>query len=118
MTRPDDGSALEGARIVLGVTGGIAAYKAIDVSRRLVDAGAHVSPILTEGAEHFVGRVTFDALASEKVQSTLWDEASPIPHTRLGQSADLIIVAPATWPMIVASVAARIGGESMMMWSY
>ncbi len=96
MTRPDDGSALEGARIVLGVTGGIAAYKAIDVSRRLVDAGAHVSPILTEGAEHFVGRVTFDALASEKVQSTLWDETSPIPHTRLGQTADLIIVAPAT----------------------
>ncbi len=89
-------TSLEGARIVLGVTGGIAAYKAIDVSRRLVDAGAHVSPILTEGAEHFVGRTTFDALASEKVQSTLWDETSPIPHTRLGQTADLIIVAPAT----------------------
>jgi phosphopantothenoylcysteine decarboxylase/phosphopantothenate--cysteine ligase len=96
MTMPGDGSALDGARIVLGVTGGIAAYKAIDVSRRLVDAGAHVSPVLTEGAEKFVGRVTFDALASEKVQTTLWDETSPIPHTRLGQTADLIIVAPAT----------------------
>lgn len=96
MTPPEGVSSLNGARIVLGVTGGIAAYKAIDVSRRLVDAGAHVSPILTEGAEHFVGRVTFDALASEKVQSTLWDEQSPIPHTRLGQTADLIIVAPAT----------------------
>ena len=96
MTMPGDGSALHGARIVLGVTGGIAAYKAIDVSRRLVDAGAHVSPVLTEGAEKFVGRVTFDALASEKVQTTLWDETSPIPHTRLGQTADLIIVAPAT----------------------
>ena len=89
-------SALDQARVVLGVTGGIAAYKAIEVSRRLVDAGAHVIPVLTEGAEHFVGRTTFDALASEKVQSSLWDETSPIPHTHLGQNADLIIVAPAT----------------------
>ncbi len=89
-------TSLDQARVVLGVTGGIAAYKAIEVSRRLVDAGAHVIPILTEGAEHFVGRTTFDALASEKVQSTLWDERSPIPHTQLGQGADLIIVAPAT----------------------
>ena len=87
---------LDGARVVLGVTGGIAAYKAIEICRRLVDAGAHVVPVLTEGAEHFVGRTTFDALASEKVQSTLWDETSPIPHTLLGQTADLIIVAPAT----------------------
>lgn len=89
-------TSLDGARVVLGVTGGIAAYKAVEVSRRLVDAGAHVVPILTEGAEHFVGRTTFDALASEKVQTSLWDEKSPIPHTTLGQTADLIVVAPAT----------------------
>lgn len=89
-------SSLDQARVVLGVTGGIAAYKAIEVSRRLVDAGAHVIPVLTEGAEHFVGRTTFDALASEKVQTSLWDETSPIPHTTLGQTADLIVVAPAT----------------------
>ncbi|NNC78634.1 MAG: bifunctional phosphopantothenoylcysteine decarboxylase/phosphopantothenate--cysteine ligase CoaBC [Acidimicrobiales bacterium] len=89
-------SALHGTRVVLGVTGGIAAYKAVEVSRRLVDAGAHVVPILTAGAEKFIGRVTFDALASEKVQTSLWDESSPIPHTTLGQTADLIIVAPAT----------------------
>lgn len=89
-------TSLDQARVVLGVTGGIAAYKAIEVSRRLVDAGAHVIPVLTEGAEHFVGRTTFDALASEKVQSSLWDERSPIPHTQLGQGADLIVVAPAT----------------------
>jgi len=89
-------SGLDGARVVLGVTGGIAAYKAIDVSRRLVDAGAQVVPVITEGAEHFVGRTSFDALASEKVQTTLWDERSPIPHTTLGQTADLIVVAPAT----------------------
>jgi phosphopantothenoylcysteine decarboxylase / phosphopantothenate---cysteine ligase len=87
---------LEGSRIVLGVTGGIAAYKAIEVCRRLVDAGAHVTPILTNGALHFVGETTFSALASEPVQRSLWDEDSPIPHTKLGQGADLVVVCPAT----------------------
>lgn len=87
---------LAGRRIVLGVTGGIAAYKAVEVCRRLVDAGAHVAPIMTSGARHFVGETTFSALASEPVQTSLWDEASPIPHTRLGQGADLIVVCPAT----------------------
>jgi phosphopantothenoylcysteine decarboxylase/phosphopantothenate--cysteine ligase len=93
---------LTGRRIVLGVTGGIAAYKAVDVCRRLVDAGAHVVPIMTEGARHFVGETTFSALASEKVQTSLWDETSPIPHTRLGQDNDLIVVVPATARMISA----------------
>jgi phosphopantothenoylcysteine decarboxylase/phosphopantothenate--cysteine ligase len=83
-------------RVVLGVTGGIAAYKAVEVCRRLVDAGVHVTPVLTEDATRFVGAVTFSALASVPAQMSLWDEASPIPHTRLGQSADLILVAPAT----------------------
>lgn len=87
---------LAGKRIVLGVTGGIAAYKAIELCRQMVDAGAHVAPILTKGALHFVGETTFSALASEPVQTSLWTEDSPIPHTRLGQTADLIVVAPAT----------------------
>ena len=87
---------LAGARIVLGVTGGIAAYKAVEVCRRLVDAGAHVIPVMTRGAEHFIGRTTLSALASEPVQTSLWDGPTPIPHTRLGQTADLVIVAPAT----------------------
>ena len=87
---------LAGRRIVLGVTGGIAAYKAVEVCRRLVDAGAHVAPVMTEGALHFVGRATFDALGSEPVQTSLWDERHPIPHTRLGQGADLVLVCPAT----------------------
>ena len=86
---------LAGRRIVLGVTGGIAAYKAVEVCRRLVDAGAHVAPVLTGGAMRFIGRATFDALASEPVQTSLWDEPHPIPHTRLGQGADLVIVCPA-----------------------
>ena len=84
------------SRVVLGVCGGIAAYKAVEVCRRLVDAGVHVTPVMTEGARRFVGPVTFSALASEPVQSSLWDESSPIPHTRLGQGADVIVVAPAT----------------------
>jgi phosphopantothenoylcysteine decarboxylase/phosphopantothenate--cysteine ligase len=96
---------LAGKRIVLGVTGGIAAYKAIDVCRRLVDAGAHVVPVMTRGAEHFVGRTTLSALASEPVQTALWDQADPIPHTRLGQGADLVLVVPATARLIGAYAA-------------
>src|SRR5918995_7429741 len=87
---------LEGKRIVLGVSGGIAAYKAVEVCRRLVDAGAHVVPVLTDGALRFIGRTTFDALGSERAWTSLWDEPHPIPHTHLGQTADLVLVAPAT----------------------
>src|SRR6202789_694731 len=83
-------------RVVLGVCGGIAAYKAVEVCRQLVDAGVHVTPVLTDEATRFVGAVTFSALASEPVQRSLWDEASPIPHTRLGQQADLVVIVPAT----------------------
>ena len=81
---------------MLGVTGGIAAYKAVDVCRRLVDAGAHVAPVLTEDALRFVGAVTFSALASEPARTSLFDSSDPIPHTRLGRSADIVVVAPAT----------------------
>ncbi len=91
-----------GKKIVVGVTGGIAAYKAVDVCRRLVDAGAHVAPVMTKGAENFIGRTTLSALSSEPVQTSLWDEESPIPHTRLGQGADLVIVVPATARAIAA----------------
>ncbi|MFK7920255.1 MAG: bifunctional phosphopantothenoylcysteine decarboxylase/phosphopantothenate--cysteine ligase CoaBC [Ilumatobacter sp.] len=96
-------SPLQGKRVVLGVTGGIAAYKAIEICRRLVDAGAHVVPIMTDAAQHFVGTTTLSALASEPVQTELWHNAStPIPHTKVGQGADLIIVAPATAKSIAA----------------
>ena len=98
-------SAVHGKTIVVGVTGGIAAYKAVDLCRRLVDAGAHVVPVMTESAERFIGRTTLSALSSEPVQTNLWEEASPIPHTKLGQRADLIIVAPATAHVIAAYAA-------------
>ena len=94
---------LAGKRIVLGVTGGIAAYKAVEISRRLVDAGAHVVPVMTKGAEHFLGATTLSALASEPVRTRLWDDPeTPIPHTKLGQGADLILIAPATARIIAA----------------
>jgi phosphopantothenoylcysteine decarboxylase/phosphopantothenate--cysteine ligase len=89
-------SDLAGRRIVLGVSGGIAAYKAVELCRRLVDAGAHVAPVLTDGALRFVGKTTFDALGSEPAHVSLFDDEHPIPHTRLGQTADLVVVAPAT----------------------
>ena len=91
-----DAAQVSAPRIVLGVCGGIAAYKAVEVCRLLVDAGAHVIPVLTGEATRFVGELTFSALASEPAQTSLWDESSPIPHTRLGQSADLVVVVPAT----------------------
>lgn len=90
---------------MLGVSGGIAAYKAIEVCRRLADAGAFVSPILTRKAEQFVGATTFTALASEPVHTSLWNDADPSPHTRLGQSADLVVVVPATAHVIGAYAA-------------
>jgi phosphopantothenoylcysteine decarboxylase / phosphopantothenate---cysteine ligase len=88
--------ALHGRRVVLGVAGGIAAYKAVEVCRRLVDAGAWVSPVLTEDATRFIGALTFSALASEPARTSLFGGPEPIPHTHLGQTADLIIVSPAT----------------------
>src|SRR5262245_30321944 len=94
---------LAGKRIVLGVTGGIAAYKAVEISRRLVDAGAHVVPVMTRAAERFVGPTTLSALASEPVKTRLWDDPeTPIPHTKLGQSADLVLVALAIARVIAA----------------
>ncbi|HEX2042693.1 MAG TPA: bifunctional phosphopantothenoylcysteine decarboxylase/phosphopantothenate--cysteine ligase CoaBC [Acidimicrobiales bacterium] len=91
--------------MILGVCGGIAAYKAVEVCRRLVDAGAHVVPVMTADAQRFVGAVTLSALASEPVQTSLWDEADPIPHTRLGREADVIVVAPATARLLAAYAA-------------
>lgn len=82
--------------ILLGVTGGIAAYKSIEICRRLVTSGFHVMPVLTQSALEMVGAKTFDALASERTRLDLWNEVEPSPHTYLGQKADLILVCPAT----------------------
>jgi phosphopantothenoylcysteine decarboxylase / phosphopantothenate---cysteine ligase len=107
---PDSRAALRGRVVVLGVTGGIAAYKAVDVCRQLVDADAHVAPVLTADAQRFVGALTFSALASEPVHTQLFDGPEPIPHTRLGRRADLVVVAPAT-ATFLAKYAAGIGDD-------
>jgi phosphopantothenoylcysteine decarboxylase/phosphopantothenate--cysteine ligase len=87
---------LDGRRVVLGVSGGIAAYKAVELCRRLTDAGARVSPVLTRNATEFIGPLTFSALAAEPARVELYGSPEPSPHTKLGQSADLIVVAPCT----------------------
>jgi phosphopantothenoylcysteine decarboxylase/phosphopantothenate--cysteine ligase len=95
---------------VLGISGGIAAYKAVEICRRLMDAGASVAPILTKGATRFIGTATFSALASERAHTSLFDDPDPIPHTRLGQGADLVIVAPCT-ARVIGSYAAGISND-------
>src|SRR4029453_16925393 len=101
---------LERRRIVLGVSGGIAAYKAIDVCRRLVEGGAHVVPVMTRGAARFGGGAPSPARASERVPTSLFHDAAPIPHTRLGRSADAVVVAPAT-ARVIGSYAAGISSD-------
>ena len=98
-------SQLASRRIVLGVSGGIAAYKSVELCRQLVDLGAHVVPVMTADAHRFIGPVTLSALASEPVHTSLWDDASTIPHTQLGQTADIIVVAPATARVLSAYAA-------------
>lgn len=94
-------------RVLLGVSGGIAAYKAVILCRLMMDAGAHVMPVMTAAAQRFVGRATFDALASERVKTSIFGEDDPIPHTTLGQTADVVVVAPAT-ARVIGSYAAGI----------
>ena len=103
---------LAGRRIVLGITGGVAAYKAAELCRELVRRGAFVSPILTRGAERFIAAATFSAIASEPARTSLWDSPEPSPHTDLGQQADLIVVAPATANLLAA---ARAGSSADLL---
>jgi phosphopantothenoylcysteine decarboxylase/phosphopantothenate--cysteine ligase len=105
-----ESSIFSGKFIVVGVCGGIAAYKSVELIRYLVDAGAHVATIMTPDAEHFIGKTTLTALSSEPVHTSLWDDQSVIPHTRLGQKADLIVVAPST-ARLIGSYAAGISSD-------
>ncbi|MEO5680032.1 MAG: bifunctional phosphopantothenoylcysteine decarboxylase/phosphopantothenate--cysteine ligase CoaBC [Acidimicrobiales bacterium] len=97
--------ALAGRHVVLGVAGGIAAYKAVEICRRLTEAGALVSPVLTAEAVRFVAPLTFSALATEAARTSLWEGPDPSPHTLLGQRADLVVVAPATARLLAAYAA-------------
>jgi len=83
-------------RVLLGVTGGIAAYKAADLCSKLIQAGAQVDVILTEAAARFVAGLTFSALSGRPARVSMWDAVAgePIPHVRMAAAADLVIVAP------------------------
>ncbi|OHE81787.1 MAG: phosphopantothenoylcysteine decarboxylase [Lysobacterales bacterium GWF1_69_6] len=89
---------LKGQRILLGVSGGIAAYKAAELVRRLRDAGAEVRVVMTAAALHFVGSTTFQALSGHPVRSSLWDEAAEaaMGHIELARWATRVLVAPAS----------------------
>lgn len=93
---------LGGQRILLGVSGGIAAYKAADLVRRLLDAGAEVRVVMTEGAQHFVTATTFQALSGQPVRTSLWDAAAEaaMGHIELARWATRIVVAPASADVI------------------
>jgi phosphopantothenoylcysteine decarboxylase / phosphopantothenate---cysteine ligase len=93
---------LSARRILLGVTGGIAAYKAADLTRRLSEAGATVQVVMSEGAKHFVGAATFQALSGRPVRDSLWDAQaeSAMGHIELARWPDLILIAPATADLI------------------
>ncbi|WP_329257998.1 bifunctional phosphopantothenoylcysteine decarboxylase/phosphopantothenate--cysteine ligase CoaBC [Actinoallomurus sp. NBC_01490] len=89
-------SAVEGPRVLLGVGGGIAAYKVCELLRRLTESGHRVRVIPTRDALRFVGEPTWAALSGEPVTTEVWSGVEEVPHVRLGQGADLVFVAPAT----------------------
>ncbi|NUR09652.1 MAG: bifunctional phosphopantothenoylcysteine decarboxylase/phosphopantothenate--cysteine ligase CoaBC [Nocardioidaceae bacterium] len=83
-------------RVVLGVTGGIAAYKACELLRRLTESGHDVTVVPTAAALRFVGAPTWAALSGKPVSDQVWEGVHEVPHVRIGQTADLVLVAPAT----------------------
>ncbi|HEV7588851.1 MAG TPA: flavoprotein, partial [Longimicrobium sp.] len=85
-----------GRRVLLGVTGGIAAYKAVQLARDLTLAGAAVDVVLTAGAQEFVRALTFEALTGRAAHASLYPAGDPNLHVRLAREADLVLVAPAT----------------------
>jgi phosphopantothenoylcysteine decarboxylase/phosphopantothenate--cysteine ligase len=89
-------SPLAGRRVLLGVTGGIAAYKACSLTRLLTQAGAVVQVVMTRSAERFVGPATFAALSGRPAYTDLWEEPGSVLHVRLAHEADVAVIAPAT----------------------
>ena len=99
MAQPAGGagrSPLAGARVLLGVTGGIAAYKAAELARELQRAGAEVQPLLTADAERMVTRATFAALTGRRVPASVWDDPAAVEHVALARWGQVLVVAPAT----------------------
>ena len=93
---PRSNPVLAGARVLLGVTGGIAAYKAAELARELQRAGAEVQPLLTESGERMVSRATFAALTGRPVPASVWDDPAAVTHVDLARRGQVLVVAPAT----------------------
>lgn len=95
------------SRILLGVAGGIAAYKSCLLLRRFAEAGHDVRVVPTTSALHFVGEATWAALSGHPVHTQVWDDVHQVPHVRLGQEADLVVVAPATADLLARAASGR-----------
>lgn len=100
-------TSLQGARVLLGVSGGIAAYKAAHVLRGLLAAGADVQVVPTEASLAFVGRATWEALSHRPVLTSVFDDVDHVAHVELGQQADLVAVVPATADLMARARAGR-----------
>src|SRR5947207_14141461 len=100
---------LAGKHIVLGLSGGIACYKAAELTRELVKAGATVQVVMTEAAERFITATTMQALSNRKVYTSQWDAREPnnMAHIKLTREADAVLVAPATADFIAKLVHGR-----------
>ncbi|MGB2968969.1 MAG: flavoprotein, partial [Candidatus Nanopelagicales bacterium] len=94
-------------QVVLGVGGGIAAYKACELLRLLREAGNEVRVVPTQAALHFVGQATWEALAGHPVSAAVWDDVHLVPHVSIGQQADLVVVAPATADLLARAASGR-----------
>ncbi|MGY1828218.1 MULTISPECIES: bifunctional phosphopantothenoylcysteine decarboxylase/phosphopantothenate--cysteine ligase CoaBC [unclassified Blastococcus] len=95
------------SRIVLGVSGGVAAYKAALLLRALTEAGHDVRVVPTPGALHFVGAATFEALSGNPVTTDVWSDVPEVAHVRIGQEAELVVVAPATADLLARAAMGR-----------
>ncbi|MFI6155451.1 bifunctional phosphopantothenoylcysteine decarboxylase/phosphopantothenate--cysteine ligase CoaBC [Kitasatospora sp. NPDC051170] len=91
---------VDAPRVALGVSGGIAAYKACELLRRFTESGHQVTVVPTEAALHFVGEATWAALSGRPAATETWERVHEVPHVRIGQQADLVVVAPATADLI------------------
>jgi phosphopantothenoylcysteine decarboxylase/phosphopantothenate--cysteine ligase len=107
MTSPQTAGVAASMRVVLGVGGGIAAYKVCELLRRFTEGGASVTVVPTESALRFVGVATWAALSGHPVRTGVFDDVHEVAHIRIGQQADLVVVAPATADLIARAAAGR-----------
>ncbi|MCT1638488.1 bifunctional phosphopantothenoylcysteine decarboxylase/phosphopantothenate--cysteine ligase CoaBC [Dietzia cinnamea] len=101
------GDDMRGKRVVVGVGGGIAAYKACGLIRLLTESGCHVDVVPTEAALRFVGSATFEALSGNPVSTGVFSDVPSVRHVALGQRADLVVVAPATADLLARAAGGR-----------